>query len=280
MAMLNFDASGVAPATGTMDAIPAGWYNVSMEHSEMKPTANGTGAFLACRFTVLDGQYAGRKLFSRLNLKNANPVAVEIAYKELSAIAHATGVIQVGESSDLHGIPFKAKVKVKAASGDYEASNEISAYRSATDPTAVVAGSVATPPARPAAVKPPVIAPAAVPAATWAKPAAAQPWAAAAPAVTDAVAPVVGKPVPIEAFARAAATTVVMTGKAPGASLESFLEAGWTVDQLVAEGYAKNEVPGQSPVVAPAVAATPAVAPAEAVVTANLSAVPPWAQAV
>jgi hypothetical protein len=129
MAQLNFDASQVAPDTGGGDPVPAGWYNVMIDESEMKPTKAEGGLRLSLRFTIMDGQYANRKVFTGLNLKNANPVAQEIAYKQLSAICHAVGVMQVQDSQQLHGRPLKIKVKVKAAQGDYEASNDITAYK-------------------------------------------------------------------------------------------------------------------------------------------------------
>jgi len=134
MAVINFDSSQVAPSTGTADALPAGWYNVMMDESDVKPTSKSTPDnpqfMLACRFNILDGQYAGRKVFTRLNIRNSNPQAVEIAYKDLSAICHAVGMVGlVQDSTMLHGKPLKIKVKLRAATGEYEASNEISAYK-------------------------------------------------------------------------------------------------------------------------------------------------------
>lgn len=136
MAQLNFDATQVAPDTGSGDALPAGWYNVMMDESENKPTSKGNGDFyLNCRFNILDGAYAGRKLFTRLNLKNSNPVAQEIGYKQLSAICHAVGVLQVPDSSLLHGKPLKVKIKVRKATDEYEASNDITAFKNINEPT-------------------------------------------------------------------------------------------------------------------------------------------------
>src|SRR4051812_8845847 len=106
MAQLNFDASQVAPDTGAV-TVPAGWYNVQMDESEIKPTSKGDGAYLQCRFSILDGQFQNRKLFSRFNIRNPNPVAAEIGFKQLSAVAHAVGVLQVNDSQQLHGRPLK-----------------------------------------------------------------------------------------------------------------------------------------------------------------------------
>jgi hypothetical protein len=186
MAILNFDSTNV-PQSESMDAIPAGWYNAAIDQSEMKPTKDGVGAYLETRFNVLDGQYANRKVFTRLNLRNANPVAQEIAYKQLSSICHAVGVIQVADSQQLHGLPLKIKVKVRAAQGDYEASNEISAFKNINEqvdavgaaPAAGGGAPWASPPAAPAmALAQPAPAPAAA-APAWQAPAAQQPWAAA-----------------------------------------------------------------------------------------------------
>ena len=130
MAQLNFDATNVTPEFGLPPSIPAGWYNAMIDESEMKPTRDGTGAYLETRFNVIDGQYAGRKVFMRLNIRNTNPVAQEIAYKQLSAIAHAVGILHVQDSAQLHGIPMKIKVKIrKDTSGQYEDQNEISAVK-------------------------------------------------------------------------------------------------------------------------------------------------------
>lgn len=203
MAQLNFDASQVAPDTGGGDPVPAGWYNVMIDESEMKPTKAEGGLRLSLRFTIMDGQYANRKVFTGLNLKNANPVAQEIAYKQLSAICHAVGVMQVQDSQQLHGRPLKIKVKVKAAQGDYEASNDITAYKNineqvdgpatggapagapwATAPApapqaAPWAGQPAAAPVAPAQQFAPQQPAPAAPAPAWQPPAAQQPWAQA-----------------------------------------------------------------------------------------------------
>jgi hypothetical protein len=189
MAQLNFDASQVAPSEA-LEAIPAGWYNAQMTASEMKPTSDGTGAYLQAEFTVLSGDYAGRKLFDRINLQNKNPVAVEIGYKTLSAICHAVGVIQVQDSQQLHGRPLQLKVSLRAAGPGadgkhYEASNEVKGYKGMDGAGVPMAGAPAGgapswAPQAPAQQAAPQYAPPAAPAPQqWAPP--AQPAAAAPP---------------------------------------------------------------------------------------------------
>lgn len=129
---LVFDANTVAPNTA-MEPLPTGWYNAVIEESEMKPTSAGDGHYLNLKFNVIDGPCVGRKFFDRLNLHNKNPVASEIAYKSLSAICHATGVMQIQDTQQLHGRPLQVRLVVKPPSDGYDANNEVKGYRSVAD---------------------------------------------------------------------------------------------------------------------------------------------------
>lgn len=139
MAQLNFDARQVDPQQ-SFEPIPAGWYNMMIVESEMRPTKDGNGAYLQLTLKVMDGQYAGRQVFDRLNLQHQNPVAAEIAYRRLSAYCHATGVLQIQDSQQLHGIPLKARVAVRTDStGQYDPSNEIKAVKPINEETGTTA---------------------------------------------------------------------------------------------------------------------------------------------
>lgn len=180
-AIINFDANTVAPDQGAQDAIPAGWYNVVIDQSDVKPTKDGTGHFLELRHKVMDGAFGGKYVYARLNLRNANPTAQEIGYKQLSAVCHAVGVLQVQDSAQLHNIPLKIKVKLRPASGDYEASNEISSWKNinevVTQVAAAVAGGFPAAPTAPAFAMPPPAPAAPVAPPAYAAPAAPPQWA-------------------------------------------------------------------------------------------------------
>lgn len=129
MVQLNFDASGVDPNTRP-DPVPTNWYPVMITASEQKPTKAGTGSYLQMELTVQGGEFANRKAYVRLNVDNPNPQAVEIAYGELSAICHSVGMLQVQDSSQLHGKPFQAHIKcVERNDKPGEMSNEVAGYR-------------------------------------------------------------------------------------------------------------------------------------------------------
>jgi hypothetical protein len=181
MVQLNFDARTVEPSTG-MEAIPAGWYNVAIDDSEMKPTKDGLGAYLQLRFNILDGQYINRKLFARLNLHNQSVTAKEIAYRQLSAIGHAVGVLQIANSEQLHGLPMKVRVKIrKDPTQQYDDQNDITDWQNIN---AAVGGAAAAPsPVAPPQQgwAPPPIAAAPAPAPVQPQPTATPAWTPPAP---------------------------------------------------------------------------------------------------
>jgi hypothetical protein len=112
MANLNFNAEGV-DITSHYEAIPAGDYEAMVTFSDMRTTKDGAGQYLELTLEIQSGQYQGRKLFDRLNLANNNPKAVEIAQKQLAQLCHATGVMQVKNSEQLHNKPVIMKVAAK-----------------------------------------------------------------------------------------------------------------------------------------------------------------------
>lgn len=128
MAQLNFNAQDVAPQQ-SFDLIPAGWYTAVMVESELKPTKNGDGSYLACQFKIQDGEHNGRTVFDNLNINNPNPKTVEIAYSTLSSICHAVGMIKVQDSTQLHNRPLMLKVSIQPAKEQFSERNVIKGYK-------------------------------------------------------------------------------------------------------------------------------------------------------
>ena len=119
----TFDANAVEPSN--FDVFPAGKYLAQIVSSEMRPTKDGRGQYLFLELDILEGPFAGRKLFDRLNLVNDNPDTVDIATRTLSSICRATGQMQVKDSEQLHLIPLIADVRVRPPKGQYGESNSI-----------------------------------------------------------------------------------------------------------------------------------------------------------
>lgn len=112
MVQINFNAAGVKP-NATLEAIPTGHYPVMITNTTEKPTKKNDGAFIEVEMQIQGGEFAGRKVFDRLNIKNNNQTAVDIAYATLSAICHVTGRFQIQDTAQLHGVPFIVVVQKK-----------------------------------------------------------------------------------------------------------------------------------------------------------------------
>lgn len=169
MATLNFDATNV-DITNHYEAIPAGDYEAMVTDSVMKSTKDGTGQYLELTLEIQSGQFQGRRLWDRLNLHNRNVKAVEIAQRQLGQLAHATGILQVAESTQLHNRPIIAKVSVRQEPGR-DPSNEVKGYK------AISGGGVAPAFQAPRAGMPFQQAAAPAPAAAMQSAAAPLPWA-------------------------------------------------------------------------------------------------------
>lgn len=123
----GFDAATVEPNEG-FSPIPAGDVVAVMTASEMKPTAAGTGQYLALTFEVIEGPSKNRKLFANLNLANPSQEAVRIARGDLSAICRAVGVLAPKDTSELHNKPLVLKVGIEKRKDTGDLQNRIKGY--------------------------------------------------------------------------------------------------------------------------------------------------------
>lgn len=158
-AFLNFDAEGVDPAK-PFEVLPPDRYHVYISGTEMKPTKANTGEYLEVEYTVVDGDYEGRKLWSRHNIVNPSEKAQQIARQELSAICHAVGVLKVEDSAELHDRPLLIEVGIEKNRQNDTDVNRVKAWMPASGaapaktaakpapkaPTPAAAGAKAPPP--------------------------------------------------------------------------------------------------------------------------------------
>lgn len=112
------------------EVLPAGWYQVEIIKSALKPTKDKNGKYLAFTFRVVDGEFEKRNLFTNVNVVNNSDVAVAIGKETLAAMMDACEVEETDDTDDLHNIPMYAKVIIKAAQGDWPEKNEIKTFLS------------------------------------------------------------------------------------------------------------------------------------------------------
>ena len=132
MAGLGFSANDYEPHQG-FEPLPNGEYVAMITEEEIKQTKAGTGQYLKFTWTVMDGQYTGRKLWSNHNIINPNETAQQIGRQEISAIAHAIGRPAASTSEELVNVPCKITVRIKQEAGR-EPSNEIKKWEAIRQP--------------------------------------------------------------------------------------------------------------------------------------------------
>ena len=157
MALVNFQADPTA-VTNSYELLPKGDYLCMAIASEIKPNSKRTGDYLQITFEVLDGPSKGRKIWDRLNIRNANKTAEKIALEALNNLCVATGVMNLQDSDQLHNIPVVLKVDIEAGRDGYDDQNRVKGY--------VAAGGAAPAPAQRAAAPAQAAAPAPAAAAT------------------------------------------------------------------------------------------------------------------
>jgi pyruvate/2-oxoglutarate dehydrogenase complex dihydrolipoamide acyltransferase (E2) component len=171
----DFDAT-VENTGGDFQPLPAGWYSATVETIDIKPTKANNGTLATTKLSVLDSPFVNRKLFARMNLKNANPKAQEAGRRLFAALSCACGVAHPKDTTELLDKVVMVKVKIEQQEGR-DPDNKVIAFKGidgaeakATPPAAATPA----PAAKPTQTAAPAKAPAASPAATGA--AKKMPW--------------------------------------------------------------------------------------------------------
>lgn len=107
-----FDATKIEVENTDFSPLAPGKYDAIISAAAEKSTKAGTGKYLSVEFTVTSVQNEGRRVWLNLNLVNPNPVAVEIAQKDLASLCKAIGVMQVSDESQLVDKALTIKVTV------------------------------------------------------------------------------------------------------------------------------------------------------------------------
>ena len=118
----NFDPTQGVPGLPVSDS---NGHPVVITGAELKPTRNNDGMFLEFMLSIFDGPAKGQSGAYRLNIVNNSKEAVDIAYKQLSAICHVTGVFDLNgpdpatAARALFNIPFRVVVGTQKNNPEY-----------------------------------------------------------------------------------------------------------------------------------------------------------------
>lgn len=97
MAQYPFKAESVK----TYEQLRAGSYKCEIVKTDVMKTKDGSGRYISLQFKVKEGDFKGRSIFQRFNTLNRNPIAVEIAKKQLSILCHSIGIESFNDTDEL-----------------------------------------------------------------------------------------------------------------------------------------------------------------------------------
>lgn len=124
-----FDPSTVPEGDNNFEVFPAGWYEMQIIESDVKKTKDETGKYVALSWEILGPSYAGRRVFSNVNIINKSQQAQEIGQRQLANVCAATGVGAIEDTEELHYKPCLGLVAIEPAKDGYEAKNIVKRWK-------------------------------------------------------------------------------------------------------------------------------------------------------
>lgn len=146
---LDFDPSKIERRPSSFEPLPAGDYPMLISKIEAKKTRDEQSIQAVVELTVTDGQYVGRKVWTRLTMKTVRTdekgqQSLSIGQRQIAEMMDAVGF--VGQSlAPLVGCDVVVKLKVRPAANGYDASNDVAGYKPAASKQAAVAVPVSRP---------------------------------------------------------------------------------------------------------------------------------------
>ncbi len=126
------DTSTPPESDGAFDLIPAGWYQVEIDSADGEDfsTEKGRGQRVKLVNKISGPTHEGRLLWDRIIISHTgSQQAADIGNEKLRAAAYHAGVPQLSDTDQLVGRKLEARVGIRPARGQYEAQNEVKAYR-------------------------------------------------------------------------------------------------------------------------------------------------------
>ncbi len=144
---IDFDTTEQEPDQGRdFSPLPSGTYTAMVTGSDVK-TAKTGGTYAKFEFTIIDGQYANRKVWSQITLTNQNSDAMKIGKAQLTSLCLAVGHVgKLRDTAELHDRPLLITLKITRAKGDFAAKNDVTKYASVNGSPAPVAATSAPKP--------------------------------------------------------------------------------------------------------------------------------------
>jgi hypothetical protein len=123
----SFSLEQVPERQTSYDALPAGWYDVTIAGAEIKDSKSG-GQYINVRYDITGPSAAGRVVFGMITVRNSNPKAEEIGMQQLGELIQALGFDKIEDTDQLIGGRLSIKLTV-SESEQYGEQNRVGGYR-------------------------------------------------------------------------------------------------------------------------------------------------------
>lgn len=142
----SFNAADSEYDEKRFEPVPSGDYKAIINQIVLATTKNGQGQYFACTFEIVDGDFAGRLIFTNINVTNQNSIAQDIGRRTFAQICRAVGVIKPESENDLCNKVMTITVGIEIdKNGQYEPKNNIKKF---AESSAVAPAKSAAPAAR------------------------------------------------------------------------------------------------------------------------------------
>lgn len=116
---------------GDFELLPSGDYVAQAISVEQVNTKSGNGDwYYEFTFEVVDGEKRGRLLFTKFNLVNKTPKAVQISREGYAVFHTAAGKEGSSYPTELLNIPMSIKVSIEKGTGGFADKNQIKGFKS------------------------------------------------------------------------------------------------------------------------------------------------------
>lgn len=136
------------------EPLPEGWYTATITQADMKVSPGKER--LNIRYDIVGPTHQGRVVFGGLNMTNPNPESERISREQFGQLLMVFGMARCDDTDELVGKTVNIKLKIREASGGYDASNDVKAWKAVNGSTLPAgAPAAATAPKAAAGAKPP-----------------------------------------------------------------------------------------------------------------------------
>lgn len=118
------------------EPVPLGKYPAEITESDYKETkasiesGGKNGFYESYTFTIIDGEFKGRKIFEKYNTTNPSPKAELFANEQMARLARILGCEGYTDTEQLHKKPLIVRLGINPAKGKYPAGNKVTAFYS------------------------------------------------------------------------------------------------------------------------------------------------------